>query len=1016
MHILQNRNCRSGFEDNSPILHGFEDCRIERTVNNSPKDDRLHLTEPTHTFPTESNIFSTDSDVNGDNLEQATSPLHVNEKMDNNIDMSLLEQHRHFVAKSPYKPTAANRTAFSDLHHVQIELLSLLKRAQAPLYLYDEIMRWAHRSTMNSNEPVFVHPPLSRATVMKNLYKSFNLGGIKPRVVNTVLPESGTKVRVVTHCAKQSIYSLLTDPTLMTDNNLLFHGDDPTLPPFLVEEEVLGDIHTGNVYKHAWSIYCTKPGDVLCPLVFFIDKTHTDTNGNLCLEPVTFTLGIFKRSLRNNPKAWRTLGFIPNQDMNKKTTGASTSSSVRACDYHAALHVIFESIRALQGSNGVAWDLKYKGVSRRVTFKFPILFITGDTEGHDKLVGKYLSRSSSVSRHCRYCDCSSQFTGNPYAKFVYVQQAEVKKLLDEGNTKRLKEMSQHYLKNGNAFHSLQFCDPDRGVHGATPAEIVHMLQQGLLQYAASGLFSCRRTNQSFSRKRKAPQAELNAEVIYEPPDPDEESRLFVFSESVKAELDEYSKIIGKQLQHQSDRSLPRTSFPKGICPSNDKGGLRSKKNIRAHEEGGIILLLLMIMCSSWAEDVLDQRMGQLRLASFIQLFEQLLLYEDLLKAHAISRRHVYLLKRYTPILLNHFSRTVNRTEGVGCNFIKFHLPLHIGDDILRNGVCQNSSSACGESGHKAKCKQPAKQTQRVLEQFELQTAIRSVDNIVIDRAHDELLQLPSLDVTEPFIEEQDFDSATRFAGRNYVCNVSGMFDSKTNDKSNFCKGRTSQWSDENLQRHVYDLVSSFILPNVDGQSVDLLTQFTRNNVIYRAHPAYKGGDAWQDWAYINWSPAGLIPGHLLIFLDLRGVQKSFHIKESTIDRPGIYAVVHSVFESLDKKPHFVDATRNGSYLAHSSSLLVYYAQKELYDCSQTATSTSRGKRSKDESFHLVLPKLYVVPCECIHSPCVAVPDIGPKAKPHGFLFLRSRKEWPKCFFRLMKDTLKKIGTNEKGTD
>ena len=93
----------------------------------------------------------------------------------------------------------------------------------------------------------------------------------------------------------------------MNDDNLLFHSDDPTAPP-PEKIPIIGDVHTGSLYSDGWKNYCTSLGDVLCALIFFIDKTHTDENGNLCLEPVSFTLSIFNRETRNKPNAWRTLG------------------------------------------------------------------------------------------------------------------------------------------------------------------------------------------------------------------------------------------------------------------------------------------------------------------------------------------------------------------------------------------------------------------------------------------------------------------------------------------------------------------------------------------------------------------------------------------------------------------------------------------------------------------------------------------------------------------------------------
>jgi Plavaka transposase len=75
------------------------------------------------------------------------------------------------------------------------------------------------------------------------------------------------------------------------------------------------DVNDGSCYMNAYTYYCSnKEKDVVCPLILFIDKTHTDTKGSLTLEPVCLTLGIFNKTTRNKEEAWRIIGFIPNLD------------------------------------------------------------------------------------------------------------------------------------------------------------------------------------------------------------------------------------------------------------------------------------------------------------------------------------------------------------------------------------------------------------------------------------------------------------------------------------------------------------------------------------------------------------------------------------------------------------------------------------------------------------------------------------------------------------------------------
>jgi hypothetical protein len=69
----------------------------------------------------------------------------------------------------------------------------------------------------------------------------------------------------------------------------------------------------------------------------FVDKTHTNTKGNLTIEPVCITLGIFNQNPRNKEGAWRIIGFIPNlDDVSKK----KSTSDEKHSDYHALLNVV----------------------------------------------------------------------------------------------------------------------------------------------------------------------------------------------------------------------------------------------------------------------------------------------------------------------------------------------------------------------------------------------------------------------------------------------------------------------------------------------------------------------------------------------------------------------------------------------------------------------------------------------------------------------------------------------------
>ena len=169
---------------------------------------------------------------------------------------------------------------------------------------------------------------------------------------------------------------------------------------------------------------------------------------------------------------WRNLGYLVNQSHLHYTTAVD-----KALDYHVLLEHILESLVHLQNGPGLSWKLNFAGKQFNVVFKFPLMFVSGDTEGHDKLVGKYLSRSIKVARLCRYCECPTTKTSNPYAEYNWTKASDIQVMVHSKNMVGLQAIAYHCIPN--AFRNVQFCDPIFGINGATPAELLHTWQKGL---------------------------------------------------------------------------------------------------------------------------------------------------------------------------------------------------------------------------------------------------------------------------------------------------------------------------------------------------------------------------------------------------------------------------------------------------------------------------------------------------------------------------------------------------------
>jgi len=62
---------------------------------------------------------------------------------------------------------------------------------------------------------------------MNFLFERTNFGGMIPKTIIINLPISKQKVSVTVHDIRQAIYSILTDDSLMKDENLIFQEDKP---------------------------------------------------------------------------------------------------------------------------------------------------------------------------------------------------------------------------------------------------------------------------------------------------------------------------------------------------------------------------------------------------------------------------------------------------------------------------------------------------------------------------------------------------------------------------------------------------------------------------------------------------------------------------------------------------------------------------------------------------------------------------------------------------------------------
>ena len=85
------------------------------------------------------------------------------------------------------------------------------------------------------------------------------------------------------------------------------------------------------------------------------------------------------------------------------------------------LKTILNSYTNIQ-NNSIFWKIKKDDNSGTYDVVFKpavVLFIIGDTEGHDKLCGKYTNRSANVKRLCRFCNTPYNESDSTIYKFEH---------------------------------------------------------------------------------------------------------------------------------------------------------------------------------------------------------------------------------------------------------------------------------------------------------------------------------------------------------------------------------------------------------------------------------------------------------------------------------------------------------------------------------------------------------------------------------------------------------------------
>ena len=767
-----------------------------------------------------------------------------------------------------------------------LDLIQILRKAGAKLETYSQVLTWAAKAQRHQFN--FSAPIPTRKLFLSSFAEQLGISKMYPKSISTHLPHANFSVPITVFDATAAIHSLLTDVYLMRDDNFLFYNpDDPFSAPPL-SNDICGDLIHSDWYCKTYHQMCNKSANsMLVPILLYIDKTQTDKLSRLSVEPVNLSLGLFKRSIRNQSSAWRPIGYIPDLSNVPHKHGSTRDQSVhKAQDLHvlfdAVLSPLFEFIKLVH-----PFGFMYRGKLLQARLHFKICFIIGDTEGHDRMCGHFTARTHNVKQLCRRCLCPNTHTDDPDYKIVMRKWNFLHSIyLNNVNfplktrCEALSPYSQQPILNSFYGQDFGCLTSDYGIHAATPSEMLHQMLLGTFKMVTENFFRVQGV---------------------------EKTNTILF--------DSYCVSYGKLVRRQSDRDVPRTSFTDGL--------MRRTANLTAKEYSGVLLLVLigLIMPPSHGVIYPPGRVSpqqQNEFISLVHLIETLLCWEQWLRQDSIPKSVVQRSVKTHRQLMHLIKLASPRSDcGMELKLIKFHQILHVPLDIIMFGVASNYDSGPSESNHIKMVKLPASNTQRQHNSFSDQTALRYVETLVLESASYAFISAPKACTTSSTNTTSSNTTTTSVSvvaasnnnnapinattSYNSVCTGMKFFITKASATQSvvvkcITKNSKNKAAPPPLPERWVKFVDKFCLshvaPSADGSAtVSCYTEHKRLGIIFRGCQSYRS-QPWHDWAMVQWGNHSFSPIRICFFVDLGHLNAgcSFQCNGIEVNSPGVYAV------------------------------------------------------------------------------------------------------------------------------
>ena len=862
-----------------------------------------------------------------------------------------------------------------------LKLQNILHQANCPMSVYDKVMEWTqtYKDDLYSVIPNPSHSQLVELSAKKlfgQVGDSHKVLGMFPSTQHIKLP-TRREVDVTTFSFRKMVCHMLSDVDLMKWDNLIFQklGDNR----FHVEtnsDQDLGEINTGKWFQKTFEALIEQnpigPDGrrrILCPIIFYIDGLSLDAYGKLTLEPLTFTLGIFKDQLRNLAKAWRTLGFMEDLD---SLYGANLQSSLdKSNDYHAILSCILEEFKQVQELNcPIPFDLMIDGELHSVDLIFEVAYIIGDCKGLDMLAGRKASHSTAGLT--RLCDCKMSDGDNADVICKLLKYDDLKEMSEE----RLEEIAFRKLSPCNAFEGISWGANKRGIIGATPADALHtILKDGPVGSAIKSI------------RTEMPKQGLH-------------------------EMDKTAAKIAVTCSRQSDKHFP------SINPF--RNGLSKVNKLTADEiYAKTFMYFLVFNHKPFSNYLIDRKFRtgpketskkkqwsttEYRKAhrglEIVLSFYQWVMKDTHTRSDFEGGRDSVANKTCRKFLAE-FLEVLPIHKGFGHRRPKIHFQLHWAFWIIMFGCGKNFDTARCECIAGENVKKHSQKTQKRANSLNLQTATRIAEETIFSdlrklaNIHTEDVDLDETPYVVPDEDTFEDSNCTHSTGIKGGSRFTITFERDTN------KG-TLTWSRPNTPGHFNKLIVATIsqrLHNFASQgfgsngvvakliSIDGFTELkkgldddSKKLTTFRSIPSFRDGRPWKDWANFKWDIDGDnldLEGRIEMFLDYSSIKIDTYSDDVAIDGAPQVNWEERYIRSVPISEIETKAGFTGKYVCVTTSVDENEANVRVRPCMRSNISTL--KKCKEQLCYVstehLFEEAYVIPDSYYEAPSILPREI-----------------------------------------